>query len=954
VKQPKRGGTRPPPASADLTLPEVFPENASPASPLFSTLGAALPSLDVLEPTPLPRRNTPPRFLLADDERGFFEALQRSLDTVYPGQLDLRFWSPNPQKDLLKKDLLTYLRELKAAGWRPDAVIIDINFDDGGRHGVDYLRMLREEPGCTALPVVLTTGNQLRDLEEDRLSGTDRNWTGTQPSRWLTAAESLEPEGILYGKAGIAAYLGRIAELLDDWRRTARRRAWVRLLRDVAGKLDGPAIKVEKIALPIVKFAVDELGMEAAFVRQRQKDDKYSLMAHYPEDYPVHREVLGIGEVPFLHKIVGQHREVVVQTLTEDDVGATRRELVGQRLLGVGCVLGERNVGFITMLPPADTESFFDEIDRQYIHVLARLLASGIRVSTLRDRQTELLNFAIKAGTATDRDEVCTVLARLVHNELHQADNANAKVTVRLLDSGTGDLERKAHIGLPAKPGEVYITSEESVYARVVRDNQATRIEDMREVRAVHHELDGEVRSELCVPLSIGGSAIGAVNLEHRQQDFYRAYDEEFVNAAAALAANAIARIRTAQVLEGMTNFVHQFATEKTDTLNARLRKLLYKFCGYSVLVDLAPSTDGHGPWAVQAMDCRLVGADEERVRKQIDEGYRDDWAQTWVGKRFLDKDWRQHWARYTDQPADFHRIMLTEGMSQRADAVLWLRAGDGDDSPPHQAILLMWALPPPLNKADRGLFDRIARLFSELYGHQANIKELMEQKVIGEEAALVGHVMQHFRHRLGSLTGGMANHIARVDRAFANGDRDRFADAMANLRANAQEIADSFDRSRGYVKKVEPEAVPVTEIVQRARRDLADRLARVEVDVRVPSGLLAWTDPEIAALVLFSLLQNALDATKDQGQPRITITAEADGDWVRLWVADSGPGVSEAFRPRLFQWGQTTKTGGLGSALAFARARMRLLQGDLIFPTPQPDGGALFEMRLAHSIPET
>jgi C4-dicarboxylate-specific signal transduction histidine kinase len=110
----------------------------------------------------------------------------------------------------------------------------------------------------------------------------------------------------------------------------------------------------------------------------------------------------------------------------------------------------------------------------------------------------------------------------------------------------------------------------------------------------------------------------------------------------------------------------------------------------------------------------------------------------------------------------------------------------------------------------------------------------------------------------------------------------------------------------------------------------------------------MVWTDPEIAALVLYSLLENALDATAGQRSPQISVSATDDGRQIALHVTDNGCGVPAGFQSKLFQWGETTKTQGLGSALAFARARMRLLQGDLIFPLPQPSTGAIFEMRLA------
>lgn len=948
MKRSESDTAQPSPRSKSLTLAEVFPENRVRVPPLSSDISRPLPPSQQLNEIPLPKRLRPPRILIADDDARFFETLKRSLETVYPGKMDLRFWSP----DVKTPDLLEMLRQYQQEGWQPDVMVIDINFDRGGKHGVDYLEDLRKESGCVALPVVLTTGNQLGDLEEDRLRSGDRNWTEERPSRWLSKAALLEPEAILYGKTGDAVFLGRIGEQLDDWRRTARRRAWVKLLRDVAAMLDGLTAKIMDIPKTIVRFAVNELQMEGSFVRYRKEHGRYELIACYPENkFSNHREPISIDKVPILREIVEQSREAIMRRpLTLEDVGSNRSDIIGKQLLGVGTILGGRNVGFITMIQPANSETLYDQIDCQHISVLARLLASAMRVGMLRDGQTELLKFATAAGSAKSQDEVCNILAESLHIELHQQDSQNAMVSVRLLDFGTGELKRRAFIGLKSNTGPLFITTEGSVYATIINENKSLRIRDMKKKPVIQqHAFDGEIRSELCVPVSIGLSVIGTVNLAHRNADFYQHYDEEFVKAAAALAANVIERFRKEQLLDGMTNFVYQFANEDSATLTKYLRDLLYAFCGYSVLVDLALPTDTNGYWAVQGLDCRFTGSDEKKVQEQVERAYREGWETSWVGRLFNTGDWQVNWASFTDEEGKFGKVELTSSngsrLTQKADAVLWLRRSE--EAPPHRAILLMWALPPPMSEADIMLIGRMARLFSELDNRRAHIRELLEKNMIGEEAAQVGHVMQHFRHRLGNLTGGTSNHIDLVEIAFGRHDQAAFNQAIANLRASVGEIADSFDRSRGYVKAVELKVVAVAEIIARARQDLEPKLAAAEVRVSIPNDLVVWTDPEIAALVLYSLLENALDATAGQQSPQISVSATGDGCQIVLRVTDNGCGVSAGFQSKLFQWGETTKTQGLGSALAFARARMRLLQGDLIFPLPQPSTGAAFEMRL-------
>lgn len=931
----------------DLELPAVFPENRTPVSPFADQGELPRPDMDIV--IPLPKKKFPPRVVIVDDDKALIESLGRSQKAYYRDALDVLFWHPDNEVGLVDQ-ITEWMRD----GWRPDAVVIDINMDIGGRHGIHYLQELRQKEGCAALAVVLATANTFRDLEEGRVTAGATS-TNETPSQWFEKAHLSEPEAIIYGKTAAAVFLGRIGEHLSEWRRAARRRAWVKLLTEVAKNLDGPSIKVKIVAKEIVQYAVRELSVDDAFVRWRQDDYQYELVAADTTRSSSYVEVgntIDPRNVPLLNEILGKDREPVVKlNINKVEAGLYSQYISDYRFLGVEMVLGNRSVGFITLLRASDKEAFETDIDGQYLAVLARLLASALgRDALMRSRQTRLLTFANCVAQATKVEDVCEALVTTLHQELHSGDDAKAKSTVRLLDFGQGILHRLSHRGMASKEENISITDRQSIYADCVRDNKLFRIENVCASEWVAHYKNlceiGGVRSELCVPLSIGDHAIGAVNNEHLDLDYYRIHDDDFVRAAAGLAASAIERIRATQVLDGMTDFVHRFSQDKTEELDRRLRKLLYEFCGYSVLVDLELTSKGQ--WTVRHVESKFQGASKEDVRNQIQNSYADRWEQTWVSKLYFEKEWERNWAHYTKNVEEFFPVILAKEdeneFQQQADALLWLRR---DESPPHRALLLMWYLPPPMNDTSVTLLGSLARLFSELDSRQQHIRDLVEQILIGEQAAQIGYVMQHFRHRLGNLTGSLSTHIDRVETAHSLGDEDRFELAMQDLRNNAKAIANSFHKSRGYVKKPEETWVQLQEMIEKTinPQGLAERLQDVDVQIEMPATLQVWTDLEIASLALYSLFENALDAVEGQACKAIRLCAEMCDNKVMLSVSDNGPGVAESVRPKLFEWGVTTKSDGLGSALAFARARMRALHGDLLFPQRQPSSGALFEM---------
>jgi len=99
---------------------------------------------------------------------------------------------------------------------------------------------------------------------------------------------------------------------------------------------------------------------------------------------------------------------------------------------------------------------------------------------------------------------------------------------------------------------------------------------------------------------------------------------------------------------------------------------------------------------------------------------------------------------------------------------------------------------------------------------------------------------------------------------------------------------------------------------------------------------------------VLTNLIQNGLDAAAaTRPDPRVTVTiAPAPDARVRVVVRDNGPGVPEAFLPRLFEPYATTKEKGTGLGLAIVQ-RIAFEHGGEITYRKAQKAGAVFELTL-------
>lgn len=107
--------------------------------------------------------------------------------------------------------------------------------------------------------------------------------------------------------------------------------------------------------------------------------------------------------------------------------------------------------------------------------------------------------------------------------------------------------------------------------------------------------------------------------------------------------------------------------------------------------------------------------------------------------------------------------------------------------------------------------------------------------------------------------------------------------------------------------------------------------------------------DGALVEQVLANLIDNAIRHTADDGV--ISVIAERDGAWLRLTVADNGPGFGGTDPARLFEPFHSDRQAGTGLGLAIAQGIVQA-HGGTIFAAPSRDGGAAFTFTLPVEAP--
>jgi signal transduction histidine kinase len=226
---------------------------------------------------------------------------------------------------------------------------------------------------------------------------------------------------------------------------------------------------------------------------------------------------------------------------------------------------------------------------------------------------------------------------------------------------------------------------------------------------------------------------------------------------------------------------------------------------------------------------------------------------------------------------------------------------------------------------------------------------------------------------------------VWQADRAVA--ERARFAASaahelrtpLAGLRLHAEMLASGLgriERSSDYARRIVEETARLTRVVgnvlgftrlergtlrvERSARDLgaavrasAARLAPLaeragaRLEVAVPEDLpAAALDADALDTILANLVDNALKYARDAEDRTVEVAVGAEGRWLRVTVADRGPGVPARLRRRLFR-AFTRAAGpdgpaGLGLGLALVDGLARAHGGRALF-RPRPGGGSAF-----------
>ena len=243
---------------------------------------------------------------------------------------------------------------------------------------------------------------------------------------------------------------------------------------------------------------------------------------------------------------------------------------------------------------------------------------------------------------------------------------------------------------------------------------------------------------------------------------------------------------------------------------------------------------------------------------------------------------------------------------------------------------------------------------------------DVTEQKKLEEQTRMLHfELIQLFRssvlaamamilaHELNQPLTAISNYATAARRLLAAGqpsDPEAVSGALEEIEASARRASEIIRLVREMMGKGRPEGTRVDlgiAIRQGITLGLLDAgRKRIAYRADVAPDLFVRADPVQIQQVLLNLLRNAVEAVQDGARRELEIVSVRVGDEAEIRVGDSGPGLADEVRERLFEPFVTTKPEGLGVGLSICRGIVER-HGGRIWAEDRPEGGTTFCVRL-------
>jgi signal transduction histidine kinase len=364
----------------------------------------------------------------------------------------------------------------------------------------------------------------------------------------------------------------------------------------------------------------------------------------------------------------------------------------------------------------------------------------------------------------------------------------------------------------------------------------------------------------------------------------------------------------------------------------------------YQQLPDLLDFVERKTTTALRLRRTRILLTDQEGAE---DEEQRDGAVarpsgraqvatEAWV-KQILQLSSRDDWSPVEDNPLlekNGYTIAYPLRRDEKVSGVLLIDVSAGTLTEDTRSILEILAGQVAIAIDDCRLVEENVRL-------ERRLAERERLATLGQMAATVAHEIKNPLSAIKSIAQVMGedeslSHEYARDLSLIVGETDRLGQSITQLLSFARKETPSELPSRA--EQLVNSVVRLFQVS--AEKQGVTLTAKIEKDEELDGAAAS-----AVRVALSNLLLNALQATPAGG--KVAITQKIENEVLVVLVEDSGPGVSDDLRKRIWEPFFTTKQRGTGLGLAIVRKRMQEAGGTARL-APRINGtGARFELRM-------
>lgn len=560
-----------------------------------------------------------------------------------------------------------------------------------------------------------------------------------------------------------------------------------------------------------------------------------------------------------------------------------------------------------------------------------------------------------------DKSLSLDALLQQVLNRALVAINAKSG-SLMLVDHERRILEIKARLGVPIstrRTEPVFAIGDSSIAGLVARTGQPYLCTDAEHDKHFAYSRSGKLtfQSLVSVPIVADDVVVAVINADDKSAGRFAEADVRILEAIAKEVATPIAdRVKRLDILDGL----HEVGVELTRlTTEAGVEHVLDRIARAAVnslSVDLVTLyqydqeqdhflVEGRGPTiggrllVPGPMQTKVHEEDVPWIVVHHDRSgfYPDVHAENYLTKDIPREDNR-------------NRFIEREGICSMAALLLLIRSPEDATQEIVGVMFANYRTPHEFTEDERKALATFAD-----YAAVAIQNARMEDRRAREQIAFTASIAASFAHRMKNMAGTipiavqlLRECIPEEEDEFAQEQLDSIENDTRLLLNLAKRLGGPFREGGGLGQRA---YVDVNHLINRVLTRAKTHFQDVEMQLALDPELPRIPSVELQLEEVFdNIIVNACEAMEGRAEKHLTIcTRSIEGTGrVEVEITDTGPGIPQDMRGKLFTPGVSTKEGkGMGLGLWWCRTFMRATGGDVLLANTPPGQGASFTIQL-------